>query len=271
MNRRVRPGRTAGRRPGRAHAARPVIGGQLLVLGVVLAVFALWVVPELTRSATGRPGDGTGAAQPLDEPPIDLPAAPVEGSPGAAGEPRPAADATAERYRELAAGDCLRRGRDGRPAPDPHRLACDDPAAFLRVDEVVETPPTAEHEGRRCPRGPGLTDWVHRGSDGGTVALCLRREFRAGECFAAELVAEGEGHAVRDADLRTGHACGETGLPEPWTATLVITDVRPAPAVAGGPVDCARERGDRRAHWYWIVGGGDTLLCATPEPPLPTG
>ncbi len=240
------------------------------MLGVILAVFALWIVPELARSAAGRPGDGAGAAQAPPEPPVEPPVGPAKERPAGAGGAGAAPDGTAERYRSLLAGDCLLRSRAGQAAPEPRRVPCGDPAAFLRVDDVIETPPTAAGSGHReCPRGPGLTDWVHRGADGGTVALCLRREFRAGECFAAEVVADGDGHAVRDADLRTGHTCGESGLSEPWTATLVITDVRPAPA-AEGPVDCALDAGDRRPHWYWIVGGGDTLLCATLEPPAGT-
>lgn len=229
---------------GRGRALRASSGGQLLVLGILLAVFALWVAPGLSSGS-----HGAGAGREASSGARDGAAGP--GEPGEIGEAvsSPPPDPVGDAYRTVRPGDCL-------AAPDgdaPRRVDCADEAAFQRVDAVV--PQVAN-----CPRGPGLSTWYHTTADGLTTALCLRREFRPGQCFAARLSTEDGRYEMTDADLRSRLGCADDEAPPPYNVVLVISEVLPT---VPHDLDCARGPDGRGDYWYWIANDADVKVCAT--------
>ncbi len=248
-------------RPRRAHATRSTHGGQLLVLGIVLAVFALWVVPGLAKSTPGASvGEGPERADAFVEAFVS-----------------PLPDTTAEYYRAVLAGDCLARHRGPDPVPVPRVVDCASSAAFLRVSSVpsaLSAPPgtdgaapeaSGETAGDGCPRGPGLSVWSYHPPRGEPVTLCLQREFRVGQCFAGDVTAEPTSHAVRDADLRSWLACDAERTPRPYNTVMVVTGTRAA-LPEERDVDCSAGSRDPADYWYWVVNEGTTLVCATFAP-----
>jgi hypothetical protein len=223
---------------GRAHALRSASGTQLLVLGIVLAVFALWVVPGLSRSSHGA---ASGEAEESGEIADAVSSAPP--------------DPTADAYRAVRAGDCL-AAPDG-PLPQP--VDCAGDTAFLRVDELTAQPDD-------CPAGPGLSNWYHTSADGTTTALCLRREFRAGQCFAATHSTEHGRDEMTNADLRGPQDCAAQP-PPPYNVTLVISEVLAVTGQDDGR-ECSRDPGRLNGYWYWIANHATAKVCATfPDPP----
>lgn len=214
----------------RGHALRSASGSQLLILGVLLAVFALWVVPGLS---SGSHGHGTAG----------------EPDTGEIGEAvsSPAPDPTGDAYRAVRPGDCL-----AAPGTDPPAVVdCATDTAFMRVADVAT-------ELTGCPSGPGLSTWHHTGA-GLTTALCLQREFRAGQCFAARLTTERGRPEMADADLRSRLECGTAEVPAPYNVVLVITEVLPAAARQ----HCAQDPAHPDGYWFWTANRGTAKVCAT--------
>jgi hypothetical protein len=219
----------------RGHALRSASGSQLLVLGILLAVFALWVVPGLSKSS-----HGAGAQSDLES-----------GETGEIGEAvsAPPPDPTADAYRTVRPGDCL-------AAPEgavPVTVDCAAAAAFVRVAEVAAK--VAD-----CPAGPGLSNWYHTTANGETTALCLWREFRPGQCFAARLSTEQGGYEMADADLRSRQDCAATEVPPPYNVVLMISEV--LSTVPPGQA-CTRDPANPDSYWYWIANDSTVKVCAT--------
>lgn len=245
-------GRHRGGAGGSAHAVRPAVSTPLLVLGVVLAVFTLWIGPGLSSGSPQQAGPGATGGVP-------------GASRGAAGTetghvvtpPAATADPTAEAYRAVRPGDCLANHKleGGWSSPLPVRVECSAELAFLRVTEVAAS--TAA-----CPDGSGRSDWFYTSPVGRTTVLCVQREFRTGQCFAATLDERPGQPDVSGADLQTWLACSASRIPEPHNAVLMISDVLQAPRVIPERV-CASGPRDARDYWWWRSNGGSVLVCAT--------
>ena len=222
-------------RAARSHALRTASGSQLLVLGIVLAVFALWVVPGLSKISHGAGTDGGGRQE--------------AGEIGEAVSAPPSPDVTAEAYRTVRAGECLAAPGEALPVA----VDCAGEEAFLRIRAVTD-------DAGRCPNGPGLSDWYHSDGRGNTVALCLQREFRAGQCFAAILSTEHGGYAMTNADLRSRVECTAAEVPDPYNVVLVISEVLPVLPDGG---ECSQEPERLSSYWFWIANGDSVKVCAT--------
>lgn len=230
-------------RSARSHALRSSSGTQLLVLGIVLAVFALWVVPGLSKNSHGADANGTAGAGNSEE------AGEFGGPP-----PTPEADPAADAYQAVEPGDCLVAPGSGLP----ERVDCAAEQAFLRVVSVSNDPGT-------CPSGPGLGDWYHTTHDGLTTALCLQREFRVGQCFAATLSTEQGQYAMTNADLRTPLDCMFGQVNEPYNITMVISEVLP---FGPGSQECTQDPDRLSSYWFWVANEETVKVCATfPDTP----
>ncbi len=220
-----------------------MFGGQLMMLGIVLALFALLVVPSLTGNSSGAAASAGAGAEPQD-----------------AG-PQPEPDPTARAFRAVEEGDCLSNHKSGDAewtsfVPQP--VPCSSENAFVRVTGVVAN-------AHNCPDGTGRAHFFYTDAGGRTTAVCFQREFRTGQCFVASLVGTADGGVrMEEADLTVRLDCsaGAAEIPEPHNTVLEITGVMPAPETEPER-PCARSPRDGATYWYWITNGDTELVCAT--------
>ncbi|SFB96818.1 hypothetical protein SAMN05421773_101674 [Streptomyces aidingensis] len=220
-----------------------MFGGQLMMLGIVLAVFALLVVPSLTGNSSGAAASAGGAG-----------AEPERASAA------PAPDPTAEAFRAVRKGDCLSNHKAGAEWTSfvPRPVPCASGNAFVRVTGVVAN-------AHNCPDGTGRAHFFYTDAGGRTTAVCFQREFRPGQCFVARLTDTPDGRVrMEEADLTVRLDCAATGtaIPEPHNTVLEITGVMPAPETEPAR-PCARSPQDGTTYWYWITNGDTELVCAT--------
>ncbi|NED51170.1 hypothetical protein G3I24_09655, partial [Micromonospora aurantiaca] len=68
----------------------------------------------------------------------------------------------------------------------------------------------------------GQSRWSH-GEEGNEIVLCVRRQFRVGQCFLANDGAEEDTVSVSEADLMTSWPCGDGSAPGDYEFVLRIT------------------------------------------------
>ncbi|MFD7336616.1 serine/threonine-protein kinase [Streptomyces violascens] len=229
--------------PLKAHSApapdAPTKTGQRNPVGYILLLAAL--VATLIQWHPWSRYDGTPSSTPS--------------SPAASTTP-PTGDDLA--FRAVKKGDCLSTYADGKGGwtdPLPVTVGCDAATGYLGVAAL------SGDNSLPCPTGTGYNTWSHVGADGRTSTLCLRRNYRKGECFPVQLRTDGK---VAAYDLFALRDCGAATLPDPYNRTMKITDYRKAPASYTGAF-CPSEPGV--TWYYWTVEDARNVVCALPVTP----
>ncbi|MFI6642018.1 serine/threonine-protein kinase [Streptomyces sp. NPDC050504] len=168
-------------------------------------------------------------------------------------DPTPSASRTDLAFRAVSPGDCLDVYDDGYDTwskSAPEEVRCDSAAAYVRVTDAG----TGSARTVDCGNGPGEDEWFHSGSDDEDTSLCLRRQFRAGQCFTAKI----DGNKKASADLMVVWSCGSDRVPKRYTHVLRITGYYTMPS------DRSRLRCgyDNTTYWTWDVDDGKSVICA---------
>ncbi|MFA1538475.1 serine/threonine-protein kinase [Actinomadura monticuli] len=214
-------------------------------VGVLLVAFAVWAVADggdepAAPDAAVQVTTTSASAAPRTSPPQ------MSDSPSASESAAPSPDPTRRAFEKISAGDCLDAHHDESGdwnRSRPRAVACGRSDAYLKVYKVaVDT--------AGCRNGsPGDLDgelWWSHGEEGNEIVLCVRRQFRPGECLLATEGAEENTVAVSNSDLMTVWPCGEAA-PGGYDFVLRVT------AFTGG----ACPSGGRRVSWDL----GSRTLC----------
>ena len=136
--------------------------------------------------------------------------------------PTPTTDPTQEAFEGISTGDCLDAHED--PYDDtewsedlPAAVDCDRPDAYVRVTNVSDTYSD-------CGDQLGETWWDYD-ADGESIALCVERRLRVGECFLGKK-SEHEGRiAINDHGVLTSWGCDKSTVPREFDYILRVTDL----------------------------------------------
>ncbi|MFB4306571.1 serine/threonine-protein kinase [Actinomadura sp. GTD37] len=225
--------------PGRPKA--PMIAAAAAVAGVLLVAFAVWAIGN-----GGEPPSAPDAAAqvttPRTTPPTPTPV-PQESD---TASPTPTPDPTRKAFQRISAGDCLDAHQDESgdwSRGKPRAVGCGRSDAYLKVYKVADD--TAD-----CRNGsPGDLDgelWWSHGEEGNEIVLCVRRQFRPGECFLATEDEEENTVSVSNGDLMTSWPCGDAA-PGGHDVVLRVTAYTSGACPSGG----------RRVSWDL----GSRTLC----------
>ncbi|MEU8524996.1 serine/threonine-protein kinase [Streptomyces sp. NPDC048629] len=142
-------------------------------------------------------------------------------------------------------GDCLTvydDGYDKWSTQLPQVVECGTPTAYTRVYAKY----TGAVDSDSCDKDIDLDYWLHRSDTEADVLLCLERKFTVGQCFPAQVKADGSASA----DLMEIWRCGAEKVPQGNNEVMQITGfLKPGQ-------DCGE------GYWNWKVDGGDTVLCS---------
>jgi hypothetical protein len=149
-------------------------------------------------------------------------------------------DATLAAYQAVRTHTCLRTwmiNSTDWAGTTPEMIDCDAESAGVWVSEISDTSAS-------CPVDAGRSYLSYSGG-GETVALCVNRLFRAGQCFL--------GKADGSANLMSWVDCGTRTVPSPYNRLFNITDVGKIYWEPQGD-ECRKASGNQQTnHYYWTV------------------
>jgi len=214
-------------------------------VGVLLVAFAVWAIADggdepaapdaavQVTTALASPAPRTSPPQTSDSPSASEPVA-------------PSPDPTREAFKKISAGDCLDAHYDESGdwnKSRPRAVGCGRSDAYLKVYKVAD-------DTSGCRNGsPGDVSgelWWSHGEEGNEIVLCVRRQFRPGECLLATEGAKEDTVAVSNSDLMTVWPCGEAA-PGGYDFVLRVTAFTSGACPSGG----------RRVSWDL----GSRTLC----------
>lgn len=216
----------------------PLLAAAAALAGVLLIAFAVWAIARDGEAPTARDAAGATTGTSPSPPAASTPQAsdtPEASSTASASDSAsPASDPVREAFEKISVGDCL----DAYERPSgkwsrtrPRAVGCGRADAYMKVFKVVGD--TSE-----CSSGePGELDgelwWTH-GEEDDEIVLCVRRQFRPGECFLGTKGAEGDTVAISNSDLMTSWPCGDGSPPDDYDYVLRITAYTTGPCPSGG-------------------------------------
>ncbi|WP_257895486.1 hypothetical protein [Streptomyces anulatus] len=176
---------------------------------------------------------------------------------GAAKQPPPASDPTAEAFRRVQVGSCLPihqtgSGGDWNVGVPPAAVSCGTRRAGLfRVTRTGG-------DSVNCEAGAGSASWTSpRSGASEAVKLCLERVWVKQYCILAE-----DNGGSMSLGSTTAVDCGATSFPLPYDRVLAISGVYRAPADANS-AHCREGAMDPRTYWSLVVTGRTILVCFT--------
>ncbi|MEU3186876.1 serine/threonine-protein kinase [Streptomyces sp. NPDC006923] len=210
--------------------------------GVFLAALAFFVLvvwqPWETEEPTSGPVGGGSYSSPY--PGRDLPDTPA---------PNP----TDLAFQAVVTGDCLSshdNGHGGWSDAAPERVDCESADAYNRVVSVVSD------SGQDCA-SDDEERWTNVGDDGAVTRLCLKRQYRNGQCF----IARAEGDGVGDGSLMTVWSCAADSVPQGYRYVMQITSYYAMPSDGSDP-ECRAFAGDSTRYYWYEVDDGENYVCA---------
>ncbi|MFI0355772.1 serine/threonine-protein kinase [Actinomadura sp. 9N407] len=137
--------------------------------------------------------------------------------------PSPSPDRTWEAFDDISVGDCLDAHKDPYDSGDwsesmPNAVSCGRSDAYVRVTGVKERASSCDSEAL-----DGESWWRSPSHGGDTMYLCVRREFRKGECFLGKKGDEPGRVAINGHGLMTSWSCGKNTVPKDFRYILQFT------------------------------------------------
>ncbi|WP_207923644.1 serine/threonine-protein kinase [Actinomadura bangladeshensis] len=222
----------------------PLIAAAAAVVGVLLIAFAVWAVGSDGEEPTA-PAAAATTARSSPTPPA-TPTAQASETASASDSASAAPDPVRKVFEKISVGDCLNAHYDESGEWNkrtPRAVGCGRSDAYLKVYRVAD-------ETSGCRNGsPGDLDgelWWSHGEEGNEIVLCVRRQFRPGECLLATEGAEEDTVSVSNGDLMTVWPCGDPS-PGGYDFVLRITAFTSGACPSGG----------RRVSWDL----GSRTLC----------
>ncbi|GAA1790889.1 serine/threonine-protein kinase [Actinomadura chokoriensis] len=214
-------GRPQGRPPQPKAPAKPAGGIAAGVIGVL--VIALLVAYAATdKSGTSRNAGSTSSPTPSSSRTSGLTS--DEGSTRRpTSSPSPTPNPTFEAFDEISVNDCLDAYEDpyelGEWSEDmPRAVSCDRSDAYVRVTGVEDSSGGCDSNAL-----DGETWWRSPWHDGEAIYLCLRRQFRKGECFLGKKGSKKGIPAISGHGLMTSWSCDSDRVPKKFTYILQFT------------------------------------------------
>ncbi|GAA2624956.1 serine/threonine-protein kinase [Actinomadura fulvescens] len=214
------PGRSPGRTPGRP-SALPGLGVVAAVVGVLLVV-VLIALAGADRSGGSSNAGSTPTGTPSESPSPSRASSFTSGSRNTYG-PSPTPDPTYDAFDEISVGECLDAYQDPYDSSDwsetmPNAVSCSRSDAYLKVFRIEDSSSACNAEAL-----DGESWWRSPTHDGDNIYLCVRRQFREGECFLGKRGSKPGRVAITGHGLMTSWGCGKSTVPKGFNYILKFT------------------------------------------------
>ncbi|MET8861748.1 protein kinase [Nonomuraea sp. NPDC004580] len=210
------------------------------VVSLLLVAFAAWAIGD-KRNA---PAISKAISTPQQTPTSPTPAPQPSETPNAtdSATPTPTSDPTRKAFEKISAGDCLdayERLNGEWSRSKPRAVSCGRSDAYMKVLKVVDDDSECVRYSGDDVDGEGW--WTYGesyGEDTNEIALCVQRQFRAGECLLAR---KGEENKVliSNSELLKVWPCRAGSAPQGWDFVLRVTAYTSGACPPGG----------RRVNW----------------------
>ncbi|WP_217711576.1 serine/threonine-protein kinase [Actinomadura sp. NAK00032] len=215
------PAGGASRIPPLGRPRPPLVAAAAAVLGVLVIAFAVWAIGNGGEEPAAPAAAATTAstAGPSPTPTTPSPRA----SAASTSDSVVLSGSTRAAFEKISVGDCLDAHRDPYKSDEwsrskPRAVDCGRADAYVKVFKVADDPAAC----RGGSELEGQSRWSH-GEEGNEIVLCVRRQFRVGQCFLANKGAEEDTVSVSEADLMTSWPCGDGSAPGTYEFVLRIT------------------------------------------------
>lgn len=208
------------RRPQQGSQPNPGAAVLAGVVGVVLVAVFIAVMANTgskgsrnagsTSSPSATPETSSTTDDPSDEPSTT--------------RPSPTPDPTFEAFDAVSVNDCLDAYKDPYDSDEwsedePNTVSCGSSNAYVKVTGV-------EDSSGACDNEPldGESYWRSPMHDGEVIYLCVRRQFREGECFLGKKKSSEPGRVfITGHGLMTSWGCGKSTVPKGFNYILQFT------------------------------------------------
>ncbi|MFG2004245.1 serine/threonine-protein kinase [Spirillospora sp. NPDC048911] len=216
------PGGPPVKPPGGA-AAKPNFGVVAGVVGVLLLV--VWIAVANADRSGGSRNTSAGSTRtwtPSETPTSSRTSSFTSGSQSTY-SPTPTPDPTYDAFDEISVGDCLDAYQDPYDAAEwsenmPNAVSCGRSDAYIKVYKVADSSSSCDAEAL-----DGESWWRSPTHDGDNIYLCVRREFKEGECFLGKKGKESGRVAINGHGLMTSWGCGKSTVPKAFDYILKFT------------------------------------------------
>ncbi|KAB2339214.1 serine/threonine-protein kinase [Actinomadura rudentiformis] len=214
------------RPPGRP-STKPDVGVVAGVVGVLLVVVLIAVASANRSGVTSKTGAGSPRTSTATETPSETPSSSrtssfTSGS-GSTYSPSPTPDPTYEAFDQISVGDCLDAYKDPYDSTEwtktmPNAVSCSRSDASLKVFGIEDSSSSCDAEAL-----DGESWWRSPTHDGDNIYLCVRRQFRQGECFLGKKGSTSGRVAITGHGLMTSWGCGKSTVPKGFNYILKFT------------------------------------------------
>ncbi|TDD79866.1 hypothetical protein E1293_22045 [Actinomadura darangshiensis] len=137
--------------------------------------------------------------------------------------PSPTPDPTFDAFDAISVGDCLDAYQDPYDSDEwseemPDAVSCGRSDAYLKVTGVEDSSSSCDSEAL-----DGESWWRSPTHDGDTIYLCVRRQFREGECFLGKTGSKKGRIAISGHGLMTSWSCSKDTVPKGFKYILQFT------------------------------------------------
>ena len=208
-------GRPPGAKPPAAKANTGIAGG---VVGVLLiALFIVFVTQnDGPGDAGGRSASSSSSATPSTTRTTGL-------TGGTTSRPTPTPNRTYEAFDDISVNDCLDAYKDPYDSSEwseniPTAVSCGRSDAYVKVTGIRDS-------SSECDAEPldGESWWRSPTFDGDNIYLCLRRQFREGECFLGVRGSKKGKIAINGHGMMTSWSCSKSTVPRDFDYILQFT------------------------------------------------
>ncbi|WP_329519196.1 serine/threonine-protein kinase [Spirillospora sp. NBC_01491] len=212
------PARPPARPPVKPNAGGVAVGAG--VVGVLLVAVLIFLANNDESGPSSARSSPTSTETPTATPSRMTD---VTGDGGSSQQPSPTPDPTWEAFDDISVGDCLDALKDPYDSSEwtedmPNAVSCGRSDAYVKVTGVRSSSSSCDSKSL-----DGESWWRSPTHDGDNLYLCLRRQFREGECFLGEKGSKKGLVAINGHGLMTSWDCDKTTVPKAFDYILKFT------------------------------------------------
>ncbi|WP_433475911.1 serine/threonine-protein kinase [Spirillospora sp. CA-142024] len=216
---RPRPAPAQARPPQPRPQPKPGVAVAVGVVGIVLIALLI----ALTDKSGSKGVNAANATSTPTETPSTSETTGLTSDDPSTPSPTPTPDPTYEAFDAISPGDCLDAYEDPYDSSEwsedePNAVSCGGGNAYVKVTAVEEDASSCDSEAL-----DGESWWRSPTYDGDTIYLCLRREFKEGECFLGKKGSEEGKVAITGHGLMTSWGCNKNTVPREFDYILQFT------------------------------------------------
>jgi hypothetical protein len=199
--------------------AKPAGGIAAGVIGVLLIAL---LVAVATKDESGTSHNAGATSTPTATPSSSRTSG-LTSSGRSTRRPSPTPNPTWEAFDEISVNDCLDAYKDPYDSSEwsenmPNAVSCSRSDAYVKVTGIRSSSTACNAEAL-----DGESWWRSPVHDGDAIYLCVRRQFRKGECFLGKRGSEKGRVAVNGHGLMTSWSCGKDTVPKGFNYILQFT------------------------------------------------